>query len=885
MQITNVEEFLDSHKSVSQESEKLFVSEFLTPIIGVENLDNLIPQYPFMDSEGVKRRIDFVLVGNRHKLAIEIDGETYHAEGAISSRAFDDSLNRQNDILGAGFQLLRFSYTQLQDPIQRQRVSRTLYSCIIKYLPELLTGSANEPNEIQKKALAQIKLRREQGWNKGIVILPTGTGKTFLSAFDSQEFKGRILFVVHRLDILKQNKEAYETIYPKENIGLLTGEVQEDIDARILFASKDTLRNRLSDFEEDTFEYIVIDEVHHSEAETYKSILYYFKPSFMLGLTATPDRMDRKDIFELFDYQKIYEYSLNQAITDGYIVPYNYYGLKDNIDYSKIKYNGQKYDVKDLDKHLIIPQRNQRILEEYLEKGQGNKAIGFCCSVNHAEAMACFFSSRGVPSIAITSKSEEDKSELISQFRDNKYDVAFTVDLFNEGVDFPDVRVLLFLRPTESKTVFLQQLGRGLRLCGSKDSVTVLDFIGNYKKANFIRSILSEGQRTEARNEKTKAFEKFVYVYNPKCTVQFDAEVEQILDEQDESNREVTKDDLIAAYYELAETLGRKPSKQDITNQGRYSVSQYIKVFGGWIGFLREIGEATEASFHFPQGVHLGHIFYILKILRSGDRTGTHIDDKYVKLRGGFTAGIDKFQRQTKYKLQALMELGLIKDDRKLGNDVDFLPELTPLGKEFSDAISPLFESIDYSFKDKGDRVTWEMVTSPEEFNERLRYFISTRPNEEKIVKKVFYSMKAVGLMLNYLYRFERKRVVTKSSIYEHFFEFDFVKTYCEYLGIDTATQTGAEHRCPFLINILASLGVVTINRSSIELKKFVVNKSTMNLENYQEDDAIIQRRISIFATTKAFDDNELVLLKETFGKEFLTNDYYLSLFDIIDYA
>ena len=212
------------------------------------------------------------------------------------------------------------------------------------------------------------------------------------------------------MDILNQSKTAFEKIYPKEKLGLLTGHVQENLkNSKILFASKDSLKNAVhSDtFKNTEFSYIIVDEVHHGQAPSYKMILNYFEPAFfMLGLTATPDRMDRKDIFEIFDYNKIFEYSLTEAIENGFLVPFNYYGLKDNIDYSNIRYKGAKYNVQDLDRHLIIEKRNKQILEEYLKKGKGNKAIGFCCSIKHAERMAEFFNLQGIPSVAITSSNK-----------------------------------------------------------------------------------------------------------------------------------------------------------------------------------------------------------------------------------------------------------------------------------------------------------------------------------------------------------------------------------------------------------------------------------------------------------------------------------------------
>ena len=259
----------------------------------------------------------------------------------------------------------------------------------------------------------------------------------------------------------------------------------------------------------------------------------------MLGLTATPDRMDRKDIFEIFDYNKVFEYSLIEAIENGFLVPFNYYGLKDNINYSNIRYKGAKYNVRDLDRHLIIEKRNKRIFEEYLEKGKGNKAIGFCCSIKHAERMAEFFNLQGIPSVAITSLTDQ-RANLIDKFKKNEAAVAFTVDIFNEGMDFPNVQVLMFLRPTESKTIFMQQLGRGLRLCGGKIKCCSFRFYQQLQKANKIRKYISEDSE-EVKNPKNKRIEKVEYKYSPKCNVYFDSEVEQILDAQDRQERKNNK--------------------------------------------------------------------------------------------------------------------------------------------------------------------------------------------------------------------------------------------------------------------------------------------------------------------------------------------------------
>lgn len=884
-----LEEYLEFYKNrITQESEALFVTDFLFPLLGKENIKYVVPQYPFLDSEGRTRRIDFVLWKGDKKLALEVNGETYHAEGVIAKEMYDDNLNRQNEILSAGYFLLRFSYSQLQHPNWRKQVSESIRRIVYKNFPDLLSKDLIKANHLQQIVLQELDLRRSFGWKKGIVILPTGTGKTFLAAFDTKKTTGKILFLVHRLDILSQSKEAFEKIYPTEPLGLLTGDVKENINARILFASKDTLRNpdTLYQYKANEFDYIIVDEVHHGQAQSYQIILDYFQPNFfMLGLTATPDRMDRKDIFELFDYQKVFEYTLNEAIENGFLVPYTYYGLKDNIDYSQIRFRGNKYNVNDLDRALIIKDRNEQILKEYIEKGQGYKAVGFCASVKHAEAMACFFNEKGIPSYAITSETP-NRTELMKQFRENKFTVAFTVDLFNEGVDFPDLRVLLFLRPTESKTVFIQQLGRGLRLCGGKDNVTILDFISNYQKANKIREYLSKG-KSEQKNPTTGRIEKIVYEYSPKCAVHFDAEVEQILDSQDKAEREITKEDLIAAYYNLAEILGRRPTQQEINEQGEFKIARYLTLFGSWVKFLREIGEFTEASYHFPQGVHLGHILYILKILDSNRLKDTHLDEKYIKIRERGVLGNDRIgtlKRQTNYKLWALMELGLIVDDRKIDSNTNYNLQLTPKGKELAKLLKPLFQSLDLTFKDKeNDIPSWEMNTQPSVFNEAISKFIQENPIEGEFITNIFLDMHAINLMLNYLYRVERKAIVSKNNIYQNFFKASFVASYCDQNGIEAATEEGAKRRCPFLLNILEAIGIIKQETSSIQILQFVLSQQTIQLQQKESEQKIKERINKIKNLPDNLSQEETSLLKEAFGKEFLTEKYYLKLFKVIN--
>jgi superfamily II DNA or RNA helicase len=869
---------------ITQESERLFVAEFLYPMLG-SKIDQIIPQDPFIDQTGRLRRIDFAYHGPNAHIALEVNGETYHAEGIIPNNMFDNNLFRQNEILRLGYKLVRFSYNQLQSPQWRPIVAEILRETFRSFAPELLSEYSLEPNPIQKEALDAIDFyRNSRGWKEGVLVMPTGTGKTILSALDARRFGGKVLFLVHRLDILEQSKNAYKMVWPDIKIGTLTGEVKDNLyDCDVLFASKDTLHrfDELNRFDKKHFSYIIIDEVHHGQSPTYREILKYFEPDFKIGMTATPDRMDRRDIFELFNYNKIYEISLSDVIERGYLVPYTYYGLTDNVDYSQIRYQNYKYRVDDLERYLIIPERNAAIVREYINKGSGDKAIGFCVSIKHAERMAEVFSENGFSAVAIHSESPNRK-KLLSDFRENKIQIAFTVDLFNEGVDFPNVRVLLFLRPTESRTVFLQQLGRGLRLCIGKDRVRILDFIGNYKRANQIRKYLSREQSIMAAKENGRTRRKIEYTYSTGCEVFFDQAVEEILNRQDARELGITKDDLKEAYYVLVESLGRKPSRKDLDEYGEYKSSQYSDLFGSWVKFLREIEEYTEASYHYPQGTHLGHILSILKVFGSQERVGTHFDDEYVRLRGKFGSGrISHYRRQIKYKLQAAMELGIISDDRNYAQGEDYSLELTPLGKELYDVLFPMLQSLDLSFPEGEDGISSTRMHDTEAiYNQKILEYIKGNRTACKLIYHVFLEMPAILQMLAYLYHVCRSSVVTRNRIYEEFFRVPFVRQFCDQEGIEEATLEASRHRCPFLLNALNACGIIEENKKEIRVLKLVLLPSLVRPHNSEDRSTSLRRLRSVLNSwpdsESKLPSEDLSILRELFGHSFLTNEYYL---------
>ena len=342
-----------------------------------------------------------------------------------------------------------------------------------------------KPNAMQRKALKELQRYRDMGVYKALVVSATGSGKTYLAAFDARNYDAkRVLFVVHRDKILNDAKETFMKVFGAEKTyGLYVGK-NKDMDADFVFASNIMLSMHLTDFLPNEFDYVVMDECHHAAADTYKKIMEYFKPGFMLGLTATPERMDNQDVFEMFDKNVPYELRLRDAIMNDLVVPFHYYGIRDKlVDYSFS-------DATKVAKEIAKPENVEFIASE-IEKHKPSgklKAIAFCSSIAHAILMADELEDLGYATVALTGKN--DLGQRIKAFNDlqddsNPLEILCTVDILNEGVDIPQVNMVLFLRPTESSTIFLQQLGRGLRKYEGKQYVTVLDFIGN----NYNRSV------------------------------------------------------------------------------------------------------------------------------------------------------------------------------------------------------------------------------------------------------------------------------------------------------------------------------------------------------------------------------------------------------------
>ena len=361
------------------------------------------------------------------------------------------------------------------------------------------------PYSYQQEILDKLEAERTvRGHNRNLVVAATGTGKTVISALDYKRFckqhpgkPCRLLFVAHREEILKQSLYTFRAVLKDANFGeLLVGNYKVDSIEHLFisiqtFNSQDFTAKTGADF----YDYIVVDEFHHAAAPTYQKLLEYYQPQILLGLTATPERMDGKSILDYFGGRVAAEIRLPEAIDRKLLCPFQYFGVTDTADLSSLKWRTGGYDKAELSNlytfsGMVAQRRADLVVNsilKYVTDIDEVKGLGFCVSIEHARFMADYFNTHGIPSIALTGdSSDEERNTAKQRLISGEIRFIFVVDIYNEGVDIPEVNTVLFLRPTESLTVFLQQLGRGLRLAENKECLTVLDFIGQAnKKYNF----------------------------------------------------------------------------------------------------------------------------------------------------------------------------------------------------------------------------------------------------------------------------------------------------------------------------------------------------------------------------------------------------------------
>lgn len=403
------------------------------------------------------------------------------------------------------------------------------------------------PYSYQQEILDKLEAERKvRGYYRNLVVAATGTGKTVISALDYKRFckensdkPCRLLFVAHREEILKQSLYTFRAVLKDANFGeMYVGNYKpESVDN--LFISIQTLNSQdfTSKTEKEFYDYIIVDEFHHAAAPTYQRVLDYYQPRVLLGLTATPERMDGKSILPYFDYRIAAEIRLPEAIDRKLLAPFQYFGVTDTVDLSDLKWSAGGYDKGELSNiytmsGLIANRRADHVIQsllKYVTDIHKVKGLGFCVSIEHAEFMSRYFNEHGITSIFLTAKSpSEERKNAKKLLINGKVKFIFVVDIYNEGVDIPEVNTVLFLRPTESLTVFLQQLGRGLRLAEEKDCLTVLDFVGQaHKKYNFedkFAALLSNTSRGVTREIKEG------FISAPKgCYIQLERQAEKYI--------------------------------------------------------------------------------------------------------------------------------------------------------------------------------------------------------------------------------------------------------------------------------------------------------------------------------------------------------------------
>ncbi|MFN5101043.1 MAG: DUF3427 domain-containing protein [Burkholderiaceae bacterium] len=443
-----------------------------------------------------------------------------------------------------------------------------------------------EPTAIQNAALGALQETRQQGFRRGVIVLATGLGKTWLAAFDvAQTGARRVLFVAHREEILTQAAETFIRIRHGARVGYYKGR-SRDADVDILCASIQTLARaeHLEKFSPQHFDYIVVDEFHHASATTYRRLLAHFAPSFLLGLTATPDRTDQSDILSLCDDNLVYSCHLFDGITAGLLSPFHYYGILDeSVDYREVPWRNGRFDPEILSNKLATVGRARHVLRQWRQRSQ-RRTLAFCASIKHAEFMVEQFAREGIVCAAVFAGSSLGRAQALEQLSSGKLMVLFTVDLFNEGVDLPSIDTVMMLRPTESKILFLQQLGRGLRKSEGKSHLVVLDFIGNH------RSFLHKPQALFGVGSTYRALASFARQVEQKslelpdgCYVNYDLGIIDLLKSLDSSGPQ--KD-----YEALRDVLGRRPTLTEFYRSGA-SISSVRQQWGSWFQFVGQMND------------------------------------------------------------------------------------------------------------------------------------------------------------------------------------------------------------------------------------------------------------------------------------------------------
>jgi superfamily II DNA or RNA helicase len=485
----------------SSTPEDLF-AELFAQVFGIENTRLLTPQYPIEDIYGGSRYVDFALKTIDERVAFEIDGVQWHAPEATGISGYEDLLLKQNSLIHQGWRLFRWSDRQIANEPEQVKEQLALF---LERIPGLLAfddflpkqhGEVVELRPHQEEAIQSLELLRAEGNTIALVTHAQGAGKTVTAITDARRLGGRVLFVAHTRELVMQARAQFLKLWPDVSTGLFLDEERETEEYNLV-GTVQSLSRHMSRFTPEDFTYLIIDEAHHATADTYQKLLRFFRPKFTLGLTATPDRADGLSALEVFR-NAAHRLSLREAVESGELVPIRCVRVRTNVDLSRVRFNQVQYNRRDIEERVLVPSRDQLIVEIYREHVPGRKAVAFCVNVRHGEDLAERFRAQGIPAKSVSGRmSPTDRQGCLDAFAQGTLRVLCACDLLNEGWDCPDVEVLLMARPTLSKVIYLQQIGRGTRKAPGKECLVVFDFVDNasrYNQSLTLHRILNKSQ-------------------------------------------------------------------------------------------------------------------------------------------------------------------------------------------------------------------------------------------------------------------------------------------------------------------------------------------------------------------------------------------------------
>lgn len=530
-----------------------------------------------------------VVTTNQGAYAQTIVGEFEEMWNSPASQSYDDCIVEYTQ-----------EYEAKKRQLQLQRQQASIQSTLSSYVPKL------KPNTMQVAFMDSLDNLVKDGKKKALLVSATGTGKTYASAFGVQRLQPkRILFIVHREQILKQAMDTYQKVFGNKahSMGILSGNTTDASikDRDFIFATIQTISrdHTLNSFSKNDFDVIIIDEAHRTGGATYQKVMNYFKPNFLyLGMTATPERSDNFNVYELFDYNIAYEIRLQHALEDRLLCPFHYFGIAD------LKIDDESVKTQDFSR-LISNNRVEHVMDYakyYGHSGDRIKGLIFCSTVKEAEKLSEAFNKKGWRTLALSgANTQQEREDAIKRLCDDsvaeseRLDYILTVDIFNEGVDIPDINQVIMLRPTESPIIFVQQLGRGLRKANNKEYVVVLDFIGNYNN-NFMIPVALSGDRTYNKDNMRRYVSEGTSEIPGCSTIHFDAVTkERIYKAVDTARLNVTKF-LKDKYFELKNKLGKIPALADFDKFGGIDVSMIVNKFGSYHEFLKRYDDTYKVS-------------------------------------------------------------------------------------------------------------------------------------------------------------------------------------------------------------------------------------------------------------------------------------------------